>query len=72
MLLEETVVGTTNSGTTETITLPYGASVALQGEYVKEDGAVYSGSVNVIMHHLDPADEDMQDQMPGMLYAANA
>lgn len=72
MLLEETVVGTTNSGTAETITLNNGASVALQGDYVKEDGAVYSGSVNVIMHHLDPADEDMQDQMPGMLYAANA
>lgn len=72
MLLEETVVGTTNSGTTETITLPNGASVALQGDYVKEDGTVYSGNVNVIMHHLDPANEDMQDQMPGMLYAANA
>lgn len=72
MLLDETVAGTTNSGTAETIALPNGASVALQGDYKKEDGTSYSGSVNVIMHHLDPADEDMQDQMPGMLYAANA
>ncbi|MCK7590341.1 carboxypeptidase-like regulatory domain-containing protein [Subsaxibacter sp. CAU 1640] len=72
MLLPETVAGTTNSGTAETITLPNGASVALEGDYQKADGSAYSGSVNVMMHHLDPASEDMQDQMPGMLYAANA
>jgi len=72
MLLEENIVGTTNSGTTETITLTNGASVALQGDYKKEDGTTYTGSVSVIMHHLDPADDDMKDQMPGMLYAANA
>lgn len=72
MLLEENIVGTTNSGTAETIALSNGASVALKGNYKKEDGTAYSGSVNVIMHHLDPADDDMKDQMPGMLYAANA
>ena len=72
MLLEETVVGTTSSGTAETISLPNGASVSLNGNYIKEDGTEYSGSVNVIMHHLDPADENMQNQMPGMLYAANS
>ncbi|MEZ4803228.1 MAG: hypothetical protein R2797_10685 [Gelidibacter sp.] len=72
MMLPETVAGTTTSGTAETITLPDGASVALEGEYQKADGSAYSGSVNVIMHHLDPSSEDMQVQMPGMLYAANA
>ncbi|MCK7590340.1 carboxypeptidase-like regulatory domain-containing protein [Subsaxibacter sp. CAU 1640] len=72
MMLPETVAGTTTSGTAETIALPNGASVALEGDYQKADGSAYSGSVNVIMHHLDPANEDMQDQMPGMLYAANA
>ena len=72
MLLEETVVGTTASGTSETISLSNGASVALEGNYIKEDGSAYSGNVNVIVHHLDPADENMSDQMPGMLYAANA
>ncbi|MGJ8591939.1 MAG: hypothetical protein ACSHXF_05300 [Aquaticitalea sp.] len=71
MLLQENVVGTVNSGTPETIALSNGASVALQGDYKKEDGTAYSGSVNVIMHHLDPSDDDMKDQMPGMLYAAN-
>ncbi len=71
MLLEADVAGTTNSGTSETITLSNGSSVALDGNFVKEDGSAYSGSVDVIMHHLDPMDEDMSVQMPGMLYAEN-
>ncbi|WP_299338313.1 hypothetical protein [uncultured Psychroserpens sp.] len=72
MMLAETITGTTSSGMQETISLPGGASVDLEGAYVKPDGSLYSGSVNVIMHHLDPVDENMQDQMPGMLYAANS
>lgn len=72
MMLPETVAGTTTSGTQETINLQNGASVTLEGDYIKSDGSSYSGNVNVIMHHLDPANENMQDQMPGMLYAANA
>jgi len=71
-MLAETSAGTTSSGTQETISLQNGASVALEGDYIKPDGSSYSGSVNVIMHHLDPADDNMQDQIPGMLYAANA
>jgi hypothetical protein len=70
-MLAETSAGTTSSGTQETIGLLNGASVALEGDYIKPDGSSYSGSVNVILHHLDPADDTMQDQMPGMLYAAN-
>ena len=72
MMLPETIAGSTSSGTQETIALANGASVALEGDYIKADGSSYSGNVNVILHHLDPADENMQDQMPGMLYAANA
>ena len=71
-MLPEIVAGSTSSGTQETISLQNGASVALEGDYIKPDGSAYSGSVNVILHHLDPADENMPDQMPGMLYAANA
>lgn len=71
MLLEATVVGTVNSGSAETVSMPNGSSVSFDGNYIKEDGSVYSGSVNVIMHHLDPADNDMPMQMPGMLYAQN-
>jgi len=72
MLLDETVIGTTNSGSQETFNLDNGASVSLEGEYIKEDGTAYSGSVDVIMHHLNPEDENMSNQMPGMLYAANS
>jgi hypothetical protein len=72
MLLDETVIGTTNSGSQETFNLDNGASVSLEGEYIKEDGTAYSGSVDVIMHHLNPENENMSNQMPGMLYAANS
>lgn len=71
MLLEATVAGTVNSGSPETVTMTNGSSVSFDGNFIKEDGSTYSGSVDVIMHHLDPADEDMQIQMPGMLYAQN-
>lgn len=72
MLLEAIVVGTVQSGETASISLPNGASVMLAGEYITENGEQYSGTVDVIMHHLDPAEEDMPLQMPGMLYAANS
>jgi len=71
MLLEATVVGTVNSGSTETVSMANGSSVSFDGNFIKEDGSAYSGSVDVIMHHLDPADPDMPMQMPGMLYAEN-
>ncbi len=71
MLLEATVVGTVISGNSETVAMANGSSVSFDGNFVKEDGSAYTGSVDVIMHHLDPADEDMAMQMPGMLYAEN-
>ena len=71
MLLEATVVGTINSGSSETVSMSNGSSVSFDGNFVKADGSEYTGSVDVIMHHLDPADEDMPMQMPGMLYAEN-
>ena len=71
MLLEATIVGTVNSGGIETVTANDGSSVSFDGNFIKEDGSTYTGAVNVIMHHLDPSDEDMPMQMPGMLYAQN-
>lgn len=71
MLLEETIAGTTSDGVSETISLSNGASVSLNGEYVNEDGTEYTGSVDVIMHHLDPTDVNNELKMPGMLYAEN-
>jgi len=71
MLLEATVVSTINSGAAETVAIGNGSSVSFDGNFIKEDGSAYSGSVDVIMHHLDPADDAMALQMPGMLYAEN-
>lgn len=71
MLLEENVAGTINSGSSETVSLPNGSSVSFDGNFIKPDGTAYSGSVDVIMQHLDPTDENMNLQMPGMLYAEN-
>lgn len=71
MLLEALVVGTINSGSPETVAMGNGSSVSFDGNFIKADGSEYSGAIEVIMHHLDPADEDMPMQMPGMLYAEN-
>jgi hypothetical protein len=71
MLLEANVIGTVNSDSFDTVTLPNGSSVNFDGNFIKEDGSPYVGSVSVIMHHLDPTDQNMPLQMPGMLYAQN-
>ncbi|MEF3079904.1 carboxypeptidase-like regulatory domain-containing protein [Winogradskyella poriferorum] len=71
MMLEATVVGSVTSGTSGTVTATNGSSVSFDGNFIKEDGSTYDGSVDVILHHLDPADDDMPMQMPGMLYAEN-
>ena len=71
MMLEEMVVGTVSSGSASTVTIDGGSSVSFEGNFIKEDGSAYDGSVDVIIHHLDPTDEDMSMQMPGMLYAEN-
>lgn len=72
ILLEESIAGTVSSGSEETVALPNGASVKLPGTYVTDSGTAYSGNVNVVLHLLDPVDDDMPVQMPGMLYGANA
>ncbi|WP_299525705.1 hypothetical protein [Winogradskyella sp.] len=71
MMLEATVIGTVNSGISDSVTGNDGSSVSFDGNFIKEDGTAYEGSVDVIMHHLDPTDDDMPMQMPGMLYAQN-
>ncbi len=71
MLLEETVAGSTTSGTEKTIAIANGASVSLKGDYIKADGSSYSGDLDVIVHHLDPTDTNVALLMPGMLYAEN-
>ncbi|MEO1030224.1 MAG: hypothetical protein AAFX55_02410 [Bacteroidota bacterium] len=71
MLLEANPITTINSGTSTTVSITDGSSVSFDGNFINEDGTEYSGPVEVIMHHLDPTDEAMDLQMPGMLYAQN-
>lgn len=72
MLLSADVAATVNSGVPETVQLGNGTSVALSGDYIDQDGNPYSGSVDVILDFLDPASEDLDALMPGMLYAEDA
>ena len=71
-MLTGTVVGTVNSGSTGTISLPNGTKVTFDGNFKTENGQAYSGSVSVIMRHLDPSDPNLFDKMPGMLLAQNS
>ncbi len=71
MLLPQTVTQTVSSGTTATVSLSNGAAVDLSGAYSNADGSDYTGDVQVTLHLLNPTDEDMQQQMPGMLLAEN-
>lgn len=72
MLLSATVVGTVNSGSTGNVTLLNGTKVTFDGNFKKPDGSAYSGTVSVIMHHLDPSDANVDIKMPGSLLASDA
>ena len=72
MLLAEDVVATINSGEASGVSLPNGTQVSFEGDFVKSNGSEYTGAVSVIMKHLDPADENLGNMMPGMLYAEDA
>ena len=71
MLLPQTVTQTVSSGTARTVSLSNGAAVDLSGAYSNADGSDYTGDVQVTLHLLNPTDEDMQQQIPGMLLAEN-
>ncbi len=72
MMLSGTIAGTVASGATSNVTLSNGTKVVFDGNFKTETGTAYSGSVSVIMHHLDPADPSVADKMPGMLFAQNS
>lgn len=72
MLLAEDVIATINSGEASEVSLPNGTQVSFEGDFIKTNGSGYSGAVSVIMKHLDPADENVGNMMPGMLYAEDA
>lgn len=67
-LLRINVVGSINSGINSEVTLPNGAKVAFQGDFIDSLGNDYSGQVDVSMHYLEPNQETTFNQMPGMLF----
>ncbi|RTY94976.1 hypothetical protein [Flavobacterium sp. GT3R68] len=69
MLLSGSVVAQVHSGVSEEAVLSNGTKVIFDGNFKTETGVAYSGTVNVIMHHLDPTDPYVADKMPGMLFA---
>jgi hypothetical protein len=72
MLMSSAASQTINSGTSSTITLANGTKVVFDGTFKTESGTAYSGSVSVVLKHLDPADPNVNQKMPGMLLAQNA
>ncbi len=71
MLLKRDVIATINSGESATVSTPTGLTIDFEGEYVKTDGSIYEGSVNVSIKHIDPSSADFSEQMPGALFAQN-
>jgi hypothetical protein len=72
MLLEKDVVATINSGEASSVDLDNGTTVTFDGDFVMANGNAYDGTVDVILKHLDPGDDNMTMMMPGMLFAQNS
>ncbi|PTX61122.1 uncharacterized protein UPF0560 [Kordia periserrulae] len=69
MLLKEDVIATIASGETAMVNLSNGTEVSFSGNYMREDGSTYNGSVEVVLKHLSPENDNMEAMMPGMLFA---
>ncbi len=67
MMLPETVVATIPTGETTEVTLPNTVKVTFDGAFMFENGTTYTGDVKIIMNHLDAADPNVFDKMPGSL-----
>ena len=71
MMLSNAPTLTINSGVASTVPLPNGTKVTFDGAFKTETGAAYSGTVSVVLKHLDPADSNLELKMPGNLIAKN-
>jgi len=72
MLITESLAGTVASGSNSEVSLANGTKVSFDGDFKDENGNAYSGNVKVYMYHLDPANPNVEDVMPGSLQAQNA
>lgn len=69
MLLPNAPLETIQAGVVSEVSIYSGTKVKFQGGFQDENGADYSGPVQVSMFHLTPTDENIDKLMPGMLYA---
>jgi len=67
-LLEKNIIATVNSGEASEVSLPNGAKVSFQGDFIDGLGNPYSGQVAVSVHYLQPNQTSTFAQMPGMLF----
>jgi hypothetical protein len=69
MLLPNSPLQTIQSGQASEVSIYSGTKVVFDGAFQDENGAAYSGDVQVALFHLTPSDENIDKLMPGMLYA---
>lgn len=69
MLLPNSPIETIQSGVISEVSIYSGTKVVFDGAFEDANGNDYSGSVQVAMFHLTPTDENINQLMPGMLYA---
>jgi len=67
-LLEKNIVGMVGSGEASEVSLPNGAKVQFQGDFIDASGNPYNGEVQVSLHYLEPNQQETFTQMPGMLF----
>ena len=67
-LLEKNIVGSVSSGSSSEVNLANGASVNFGGDFINSNGNAYSGQVDVSVHYLEPNQESIFTEMPGMLF----
>lgn len=67
MLLPMNVVATVATGQSSTVTLTSGTKIIFDGAFSTEDGAIYNGTVKVVVNNLASNDPFVFDKMPGTL-----
>jgi hypothetical protein len=69
MLLPNSPITTITSGSSSEVALNADTKVTFDGAFQDANGNAYTGNVSVSMFHLKPSNEDIDQLMPGMLYA---
>jgi uncharacterized protein (TIGR02145 family) len=65
-LLQKNLAGAVQSASGGQVVLE-GVTITFPADGFTQNGAPYTGAVNVSLNHIDPTSEDLHTQMPGML-----